>query len=108
MTQAGITELMAVGKVYREFIDFFTDPMRISGNFGEIRQKSLTGTGGDVVHWGFGKAGGGKLAEFTLTLTLSHQGRGILYEIIMRKTLFILNIMSAVNVIFSSTAHRGR
>jgi len=39
MTQAGITEIMAVGKVYREFIDFFTDPMRISGKFGQkIRQ----------------------------------------------------------------------
>jgi hypothetical protein len=29
--QAGITEITAVGKVYREFTDFFTDPMRNSG-----------------------------------------------------------------------------
>jgi hypothetical protein len=28
--------------------------------------------------------GGGKLAEFTLTLSLSHQGRGNLYEIVWR------------------------
>ena len=57
MTKAGITEIMAVGKVYREFIDFFTDPMRIPGKLGqEIRQKPLTGTGGAMVHWGFGKA----------------------------------------------------
>ena len=30
--------------------------------------------------------GGRKLAEFTLTLTLSHRGRGILYEVV-RKTI---------------------
>jgi len=48
---------MAVGKVHREFIGFFTDPMKIPGKFWQkIRQKSLTGPGGDVVHWDFGKA----------------------------------------------------
>jgi len=33
--QAGIAEIMAVGKENREFIDFFTDPMRIPGKFGQ-------------------------------------------------------------------------
>ena len=41
MTQAGITEIMAVGKVYREFIDFFTDPMRILGKFGKNLDKCV-------------------------------------------------------------------
>jgi len=57
MTQAGITEIMVMGKVYREFMTFFTDPMRIPGKLGQkIRQKSLTGPGVDMVHWCFGKA----------------------------------------------------
>jgi len=33
MTEAGITEIMAVGKENREFTGFFTDPMRIPGKF---------------------------------------------------------------------------
>jgi hypothetical protein len=57
MTKAGITVIMTVGKVNREFIDFFTDPMRIPGKFGQkIWQTSLTGPGYDMVHWGFRKA----------------------------------------------------
>jgi len=35
MTQAGIIKITVVVKVYREFTDFFTDPMRIPGEFGQ-------------------------------------------------------------------------
>jgi len=46
MAQAGITEIMAVGRVYRKFTDFFTDPMRIPGKFGQkIRQNPWQGRG---------------------------------------------------------------
>jgi len=46
MTQAGITEIMAVGKENREFTDFFTDPMRIPGKFSKNLAKILDRAGG--------------------------------------------------------------
>jgi len=51
MAQAGITEIMAVGRVYRKFTDFFTDPMRIPRKFG----KTLDKVGGRYVTLGFRK-----------------------------------------------------
>jgi len=52
ITRAGITGIMAAGKEYREFTDFFTS---LPEDSWEIRQTPLTGLGGDMIHWGFGK-----------------------------------------------------
>ena len=41
-----------------------------------------------------GVEGGGKLIQFIITLTLSHQVGGTLYEIIMWKTIFIITVIS--------------
>jgi hypothetical protein len=57
MTQTVITETIVVGKEYRKFTSFFTDPMRVPGEFGQKNSaKPLAGPGDNMVHWAFGKS----------------------------------------------------